>query len=150
MACDLQTGEKLVFTKGSVSEAVRASISIPGVFVPQKMNERILVDGAVVDRIPVSAVKDMGADIVIASDVSRVKKTEKAAHIFDVIMQSMDILQNELVRHQTIAADVMIRPSLESFSSSSFANIDHMITAGEEAADRMIGRIKQEIENWEG
>ncbi|MBT2573474.1 patatin family protein [Bacillus sp. ISL-51] len=150
VACDLQTGEKVVFKKGSVSEAVRASISIPGIFVPQKINGRFLVDGAVVDRIPVSAVKDMGADIVIASDVSRVKKTEKAAHIFDVIMQSMDILQNELVRHQTIAADVMIRPSLETFSSSSFANIDHMITAGEEAADRMIGRIKQEIENWEG
>ncbi|MCY8521725.1 patatin family protein [Bacillus atrophaeus] len=150
VACDLQTGEKVVFHKGSVSEAVRASISIPGIFVPQRMGGRLLVDGAVVDRIPVSVVKDMGADIIIASDVSRVRKTEKAAHIFDVIMQSMDILQNELVRHQTIAADVVIRPSLETHSSSSFANIEDVIHAGEKATNGLIRQIKQEIENWEG
>ncbi|CAN2251944.1 patatin-like phospholipase family protein [Bacillus vallismortis] len=150
VACDLQTGEKIVFRKGSVSDAVRASISIPGIFIPQKLDGRLLVDGAVVDRIPVSVVKDMGADVIIASDVSRVRKTETAGHIFDVIMQSMDILQNELVRHQTIAADIMIRPSLETYSSSSFANIEAMIAAGEEATNQMISNIRKEIENWEG
>ncbi|MCI3988238.1 patatin-like phospholipase family protein, partial [Bacillus vallismortis] len=76
-----------VFRKGSVSDAVRASISIPGIFIPQKLDGRLLVDGAVVDLIPVSVVKDLGADVIIASDVSRVRKTETAGHIFDVIMQ---------------------------------------------------------------
>lgn len=149
VACDLQTGEKIVFRKGSVSDAVRASISIPGIFIPQRLDGRLLVDGAVVDRIPVSVVKDMG---LISSSPRGLQgsKTETAAHIFDVIMQSMDILQNELVRHQTIAADIMIRPSLETYSSSSFANIEAMISAGEEATNRMISKIRKEIENWEG
>ena len=62
-----------MFKEGSVSQAVRASISIPGVFVPHEMGGRQLVDGAVVDRIPVSVLKEMGADLIIASDVSRVK-----------------------------------------------------------------------------
>ncbi|MCI4139386.1 patatin family protein, partial [Bacillus vallismortis] len=70
--------------------------------------------------------------------------------IFDVIMQSMDILHNEVVRHQTIAADIMIRPSLETYSSSSFANIEAMIAAGEEATNQMIINIRKEIENCEG
>ena len=77
VACDLQTGEKVVFKEGSVSQAVRASISIPGVFVPHEIGGRQLVDGAVVDRIPVSVLKEMGADLIIASDVSRVKKQKR-------------------------------------------------------------------------
>ncbi|WP_169056460.1 patatin-like phospholipase family protein [Bacillus pumilus] len=149
VACDLETGEKVVFKKGSVSQAVRASISIPGVFVPHEMGGRQLVDGAVVDRIPVSVLKDMGADLIIASDVSRVKKTEKATRLSDVIMQSLDILQNELVRHQTIHTDVMIRPRLETFSSSAFTQVQEMIEAGELAADQLTGKLKDVIDKWE-
>lgn len=106
------------------------------------------MDGAVVDRIPVSVLKDMGADLIIASDVSRVK-TEKATRLSDVIMQSLDILQNELVRHQTIHADVMIRPRLETFSSSAFVQVQEMIEAGELAADQLTGTLKDVIDKWE-
>ena len=73
VATDLMSGEKVVFTEGPIDDAVRASISIPGIFVPEKQNGRLLVDGGVVDRVPVSVVKKMGADIVIAVDVSRCK-----------------------------------------------------------------------------
>src|SRR5690606_3313588 len=59
VATDLMTGEKVVFDKGSIADAVRASISIPGVFIPEKLNGRLLVDGGVVDRVPVSVVKEM-------------------------------------------------------------------------------------------
>ncbi|MFJ5963513.1 patatin-like phospholipase family protein [Bacillus sp. NPDC093026] len=149
VACDLQTGEKVVFKKGSVSQAVRASISIPGVFVPHEIGDRQLVDGAVVDRIPVSVLKEMGADLIIASDVSRVKKTEKATRLSDVIMQSLDILQNELVRHQTIDVDLMIRPKLETFSSSAFTQIQEIIEAGEQAADQLKNQLKDVIDKWE-
>ena len=73
MTTDLLTGEKVVFRQGPVADAVRASISIPGIFVPEKYNGRILVDGGVSDRVPVSVAKEMGADIVIAVDVSQSK-----------------------------------------------------------------------------
>lgn len=74
MATDLQKGEKVVFRKGSIADAVRASISIPGIFVPERWNGRLLVDGGVIDRVPAAVVRDMGADVVIAVDVASVKK----------------------------------------------------------------------------
>lgn len=74
MATDLYDGKKVIFNSGPVAEAVRASIAIPGIFVPEKIDGKLLVDGGVVDRVPVSVVKSMGADIVIAVDVSHVKK----------------------------------------------------------------------------
>lgn len=74
VATDLNEGKKVVFRKGPVADAVRASISIPGIFVPFSYNGSLLVDGGVIERVPVSAVKEMGADIVIAVDVSHVKK----------------------------------------------------------------------------
>lgn len=108
VATDLMSGEKVVFKKGPVAEAVRASIAIPGIFVPEKLDGRLFVDGGVVDRIPVSVAKEMGADIVIAVDVSSVKKNEDVTSIFDVIMQSIDIMQMELVSIREVASDVML------------------------------------------
>ncbi|MBD1379907.1 patatin-like phospholipase family protein [Metabacillus arenae] len=148
IATDLYDGKKVVFQKGPLAEAVRASISIPGIFVPEKINGRLLVDGGVVDRVPVSVVKEMGADIVIAVDVSRVKQMEEITSIFDVIMQSIDIMQDELVHHREIASDVMIRPYLEKYSSRAFTNIEEIIELGEKEAKLHIDKIKQLISNW--
>ena len=85
-------------------------------FLKNKMVD-LLVDGGVVDRVPVSVVKEMGADIVIAVDVSRVKTNAEITSIYDVIMQSIDIMQMELVENRQIASDVMIRPHVEKYSS---------------------------------
>ncbi len=97
VATDILKGKKVVFTSGPVAEAVRASISVPGVFVPEKIDGRLLVDGGVIDRIPVSVVKELGADIVIAVDVSLIKVNGEVTSIYDVIMQSIEIMQHELV-----------------------------------------------------
>jgi NTE family protein len=148
VATDLMTGEKVVFTKGSIADAVRASISIPGIFVPEKLNGRLLVDGGVVDRVPVSVVKDMGADLVIAVDVSHVKTNSEVTSIFDVIMQSLDIMQMELVNHRVIASDVIIRPRVDKYSSRAFTNIEEIISIGEEEARNQIDKIKDMIEHW--
>jgi len=148
VATDLITGEKVIFRDGPIEDAVRASISIPGVFVPEKRNGRLLVDGGVIDRIPVSVVKEMGADFVIAVDVSRVKKDAEITTIFDVIMQSLDIMQKELVENRQIASDIMIRPHVENFSSKAFTNIDELILHGEEEARKHIPKIKQLLHEW--
>jgi NTE family protein len=148
VATDLQEGKKVVFKNGPVSDAVRASISIPGIFVPVKMNGLLLVDGGVVDRIPVSVVKEMGADIVIAVDVSPVKKNDQMTTIFDVIMQSLDIMQDELVHHRKIASDIMIRPHVEQYSSRAFTNIEEIIQIGEEEAKKYVDHIHKRILQW--
>jgi len=148
VATDLYDGKKVIFNSGPVADAVRASIAIPGIFVPEKIDGKLLVDGGVVDRVPVSVVKDMGADIVIAVDVSHVKKNEDITSIFDVILQSLDIMQDELVHHREIASDVMIRPHVEQYSSRAFTNIKEIIEIGELEASQHIPKIKELIEKW--
>ncbi|MEH7075073.1 patatin-like phospholipase family protein [Neobacillus drentensis] len=150
VATDLLTGEKVVFKTGPVADAVRASISIPGIFVPEKFNGRILVDGGVSDRVPVSVAKEMGADIVIAVDVSRVKRNAEITSIYDVIMQSIDIMQAEIISNREIAASVMIRPPVEIYSSRAFTNIEEIINLGEEEAKKHLTQIKTVIEQWKG
>lgn len=147
---DLLTGEKVVFKQGPVAEAVRASISIPGIFVPEKYNGRILVDGGVSDRVPVSVAKELGADIVIAVDVSRVKRNAEITSIYDVIMQSIDIMQTEIINYREIASDIMIRPPVEAYSSRAFTNIEEIIELGEEEAKKHLEIIKKVITEWKG
>lgn len=148
VATDLMAGEKVVFKDGPIADAVRASISIPGIFVPEKHNGKLLVDGGVVDRVPVSVVEEMGADIIIAVDVSHVKRNSEITSIFDVIMQSIDIMQMELVMNREIASDMMIKPPVEMYSSRAFTNIDEIIAIGEEETRKHIATIKDLIQQW--
>ncbi|MGG2064730.1 patatin-like phospholipase family protein [Bacillus sp. S14(2024)] len=148
VATDILNGEKVIFTQGSIADAVRASISVPGIFVPEKINGRLLVDGGVIDRIPVSVVKKLGADIVIAVDVSPIKVNGEVTSIYDVIMQSIEIMQHELVVNRQIASDLMMHPAVEQFSSRAFTNIEDIIRVGEEEAQRHIQTIYTLIEQW--
>lgn len=152
VATDLMAGKKVVFREGSVAEAVRASVSIPGILVPAKIDGRLLIDGGVIDRVPVSVVKDMGADIVIAADVSSGKGPSEIHSIFDVIMQSIDIMQEEIVKSHEIAADVMVKPPLGAFDSKTFANqsTKKMIQIGEEETQKKISDIQTAIAKWKG
>jgi NTE family protein len=148
VATDLLTGEKVVFKTGPVSNAVRASISIPGIFVPEKYMGRILVDGGVSDRVPISVAKELGADIVIGVDVSMVKRNAEINSIYDVIMQSIDIMQNEIVENRQASADIMVRPPVEVFSSRAFTNIEEIIALGETETKKYLPQIKNVIEQW--
>ncbi|EIT84910.1 patatin [Fictibacillus macauensis ZFHKF-1] len=148
VATDLAKGEKVVFRKGSIADAVRASISIPGIFVPEKVDGRLLVDGGVIERVPAAVVREMGADIVIAVDISHFKAQPMMTSILDVIVQSIDIMQREIVKYHEISADVMIRPMVEQYSSTAFKNVNEIIAIGEEAGKRQIDTILQSIEVW--
>lgn len=148
VATDILTGEKVVMTEGPIAEAVRGSISIPGIFVPEKMGDRLLVDGGVIDRIPVSVVKSLGADLVIAVDVSSNKVQGDVTTIYDVIMQSIEIMQHELVHHRQIASDLMMHPAVDRFNSRAFTDLEEIIAVGEEEARKHIDAIRALIENW--
>lgn len=148
VATDLKSGERIIFKKGPVADAVRASISIPGIFVPEKIDGRLLVDGGVVDRVPVAVAREMGSDIVIAVDVAHYKAEAEITSIFDVIMQSIDIMQDELARFGENNSDIMIKPNVEKYSARSFTNIPEIIRIGEEGTEQKIAMIKEVIENW--
>ncbi|HWO74814.1 MAG TPA: patatin-like phospholipase family protein [Bacillus sp. (in: firmicutes)] len=148
VATDIKTGEKVIFKQGPIAEAVRASIAIPGIFVPERYQGRLLVDGGVVDRVPVSVVKEMGADLVIGVDVSSVKMNEDVTTIYDVIMQSYDIMQMEIGRHREKTSDLMIKPNVEMYSGRAFTNIEEIINIGEEAARQQLPNLMELIDRW--
>ncbi|MBM7644244.1 NTE family protein [Scopulibacillus daqui] len=148
VATDLIKGERVTFGEGYLYEAVRASISIPGILVPVKSKGKILVDGGVIDRLPISVVKSMGADIVIAVDVATFNGESQVSSIFDVILQSIDIMQEEIVRHQELHADVIIRPPVNQFNSKAFTNMKEIIKIGEETARQQLPLIYKSIESW--
>lgn len=149
IATDLQTGEKIEFTEGPIPEIVRASISIPGIFVPEKYNGKVLIDGGVADPIPVATVKKMGADIVVGINVSQLNQKAEMQTVYDVIMQSIDILQQEVVAAREVQSDVMIFPRVEQYSSKEFKNIEQIIQLGEEATLAKLPQIKKAIKQWQ-
>ncbi len=148
VATDLQTGKRIVFQEGDPSVAVRASISIPGIFVPVPYQDKLLVDGGVLDRVPVSTVRDMGADIVIGVDCSHYKAYGNITSIFDVLMQSFDIMQDEIIKNTVMDADFLLRPDVSRFSSKAFTNIDDIIEEGEQETIKNIDMIKDAVFNW--
>ncbi len=92
---------------------------------------------------PATVVREMGADVVIAVDVASVKKNDTISSIFDVILQSLDIIQAELASHRIAQADIVIRPQLERYSSYAFTHAKEMIQIGEEAARQQLPAIRQ-------
>jgi NTE family protein len=148
VATDLLRGEKVIIESGLIAEAVRASISIPGIFVPVKKQGRLLVDGGVIDRVPVSVVKDMGADVTIAVDISHFHTEPNVTSIFDVISQSIDIMQREMVKQIEITADVVIRPMVEQFSATAYKNVEEIIRIGEEETIKKLPLIHEAIDKW--
>lgn len=149
VATDLLTGERVVFQEGPIDAAVRASISIPGIFEPAYMDGRVLVDGAVVDRLPIEVVRNMGADVVIAVDVGPTELNRDVRTIFDVISQTLDIMERETGRHRNIVADVLIQPDIGNHGITQFERVDWLIQQGEESTRSIVTHIHQLIKNWE-
>lgn len=142
VATHLEKGKRKVFRKGPMAEAIRASVSIPGIFVPANIDGELFVDGGVIDRVPVSVVKDMGADIVIAVDVSYFESTSPIRSIFDVIAQTIDIMEREILEQRMIEADLILRPKVGHYSTTMFTKVDEIIEEGEKAALAIIPRLK--------
>ncbi|PSL50788.1 NTE family protein [Salsuginibacillus halophilus] len=149
VAADLKSGERVKFTKGPLETAVRASIAIPGIFVPEMVDGRPLVDGGVIDRVPAGVVKEMGIDITVAVDVSFFNAEAEISSIYDVMMQSMEIMGRELLKHREIDADIMIRPVTSYYHAFSFAAVEELIELGYTAAMEQMPAIRKALKRAE-
>lgn len=147
VATDIERGEPVIIKEGNVAAAVRASISIPVVFKPVRMDGRLLVDGGVVDRVPVSVVREMGADIVIAVDVNRYVEFQPVVNILDVMFQTLDIMERKILSAKVLDTEVLIRPKVGHISPAHFHRVDELVQAGEEAAEAAISRIGYILRN---
>lgn len=147
VAVDIERGEEVLLREGSVAEAILASSSIPGIFVPQRRDHRLLVDGGVLNRVPADVAKRMGADVVVAVDVGLEEPVTQVKNILDVINQSFEIMQREIARYKGAAsADVLIRPELGRVSGYRLEAAPSIIAAGRVAAQAAVPAIRRVIE----
>ena len=132
VAADIETGEAVLLDHGDLEEAIRASMSIPGVFAPVESNGKLLVDGGIADNVPVDVVRAMGADIVIAVDVgSPLLKTERLGSLFSVTNQVLTLITRRNAEPQIAKADIVISPPVSNFGTMEFTSARAIIAAGE-------------------
>ncbi|MDH5202223.1 MAG: patatin-like phospholipase family protein [Nitrospirota bacterium] len=152
VAADIQNGHEVVFGRGNTGTAVRASCSIPGIFRPVKIAERMYVDGGVVSPVAVDAAKKLGADVVIAIDISSSIDSNQPENTIETILQTINIMYSKLVSTQLSKADVVIMPKVGYISTSDFSKRHEAILEGEKAASEVLPEILNIIARlkWEG
>jgi NTE family protein len=157
VATDIDTGEEVVIGSGSVLEALRASISIPGIFTVVKREGRHLVDGGLTTPVPVRVTRQMGADFIIAVNVnpdisSRMGRTgqkrveaHKEPNIFQIMIQSIYITTNAMARHSLEEADIIIEPDLTNIGAGDFQKAGELIIQGQQAAREAMPELKRKL-----
>src|SRR5690606_37076067 len=149
VATRLDTGDRVVFVRGNTGQAVRASSSVPGVFEPARIGERSYVDGGVVSPVPVDAARQLGADIVIAVDISSKAGGTTPTALAGIVGQSITIMGQALGRQELARADVVIRPQVNEIGPTGFEQRHAAILEGERAALAALPRIRARIADAE-
>ena len=138
-------GQELVFSKGNTGMAVRASCSIPGIFRPVRIGDKMYIDGGVVSPVAVDTARKYGADIIIAVDISADRDTRQPEGTVDTILQSINIMYSKLAEAQLSRADVVIRPKVGYIGSAEFEKRHEAVLEGEKAALEALPKIKEII-----
>ncbi len=146
VATDIESGERVEIKEGKLCDAVRASISIPGIFVPHRVGGRMLCDGALVDRVPISTARGMGADAVIAVDVGYKGHPVRPNGILEVILRAFDIMDWELTQLRVPDADVLITPDLSRIDSTSLKDAQECVELGRAECEKMLPQIREVYE----
>ncbi len=148
VATDLQTGEPMVFQSGDTGMAVRASSSVPGIFRPVKIGTREFVDGGLVSPVPVKVARELGADIVIAVNISEIPRQSKVEDTIDILLQTFTIMGHVIASEELVDADVVISPDITELKSTSFDSRNFAIIEGEKAGLAAVPAIKQKIDDF--
>ena len=144
VATDITTAEPVIFTRGPVASAVRASCSVPVVFEPTEVDGRVLVDGGLVNEVPGDMARKLGADIVVAVNLNADRKNnEPPQNLIDVLFYSLNILIAGTSQAGRIDADVTLEPELKGFGYAELKRIDELIQRGREAAENRIEDIRR-------
>ncbi len=158
---DINTGERVVITSGLVKDAVRASISIPGIFVPVVVQDKCLVDGGLIDPLPIEALKEMGANVMIAINVlvdpQRSKRSASSSkgsavpeipNIFNAILQSLYIMEYEIAKHIILQADLVISPQVSHIEAFDFNRGEEAILTGYKAGKEILPKLRSLINRF--
>ncbi len=143
VATELDTGRRVVFRLGNTGQAVRASASIPNVFLPVEIAGKRYVDGGLVSPVPVSAAREMGADFVIAVDISARPGKGRATGFLSTLDQSINIMSVAGLAQELKQADVVIQPKVQNIGSAAFEARNQAIAAGEAAARQALPTLRR-------
>jgi NTE family protein len=149
-ATDLSTGKEVVFDKGNLTQALRASLNFPGFFAPKKIENNYLVDGGLVNPVPISLLQDRGIDVTIVSNtLGRITKTKENPGLIDVVKQSIDIMQSELgyskLKTCELRKIIVIEPEVGDFDLFDFNHNAEIIKLGEYAAKTKMDEIEKDV-----
>jgi NTE family protein len=145
VATQLETGERTVFLRGNTGQAVRASSSIPGVFEPVLIGDKHYVDGGVVSPVPVDAARQLGADFVIAVDISATPSGSNPQGMVNIVGQSITIMGRQLGKQELARADFVIRPNITGIGATDFEQKNQAILEGERATLAAMPALKAAI-----
>lgn len=142
IATDILTGEEVVFRKGKLAKVVAASVAVPGVFVPVKINNREFVDGGIVENVPISPLKRMGVNSIIAVDLNGVQHYQEPGSIVDIVTNALDIAIDSKTKVQLKQADLVISLDLLTFSrTDNREKLQELVDLGYKEAVRKIQTI---------
>ena len=145
VATDLGSGSAVLFQKGNTGTAVRASSAVPAVFVPVKINGREYVDGGLVSPVPVRFARQMGADVVVAVDISNPPEANTADSTLQILLQTFAIMGKSINQYELAGADVVVRPSLVGLKSVDFTSRQRAIDAGRAAMLAALPALKAKL-----
>jgi NTE family protein len=147
VATDLRSGELVAFRTGNTGMAVRASSSVPGIFQPVAINGHEYVDGGAVSPVPVRTARSMGANFVIAVDISSQPRDGKTQSMVDVLLQTFSIMGQAIGRFEMAEADLVIRPLTGDLPAADFQARHKAILEGEKAAAKAMAELKARLES---
>lgn len=147
VATELDTGNRIVFRLGNVGQAVRASCSIPGVFQPTVIRGKRYVDGGVVSPVPVDAARELGADIVVAVDISA-KAQGGQSGMVGIVNQAFIIMGQKLGAQELARADVVVRPRVGQIGAADFNQKQIAILEGEKAMQAALPKLREQVAQW--
>jgi NTE family protein len=145
LATDLATGQGVLFRRGDAAQAVRASSAVPGVFTPVSIAGRDYVDGGLVAPVPVSQARAMGAEVVLAVDISSDPQGNATTGVLGLLLQTTAIMGQSINRHELAGADLVLRPSLTGVGSADFTSRQRSIEAGRAAMIAALPRLRAEM-----
>jgi NTE family protein len=142
ISVDLVTAEQVILDKGSLASAMRATMSLPGIFPPVERDGRVLVDGGAMNNVPADVVRAMGADVVVAINVGFMGDTRTVSRsLLGLMTQTVDVMMQASTRASMKQADIVINPSLEDFASLDWRRSEELAAAGYRAADAMKDKL---------
>lgn len=146
VATDLQSGQGVLFRRGDTGTAVRASSAVPAVFLPVRIGSREYVDGGLVSPVPVRYAREMGAEFVIAVDISSAPEGNPSADPLQILLQTFAIMGKSINSWELKDADLVVRPSLAGMGSGDFAGKKRAIDAGRAAMQALLPQLKAALE----